>query len=414
MAVAVALVLAGNGIALVLAAQGDDDVSATAPSASTTTTMEPDPAEPAPPTSPTTAAPPPVSEPAPATTVPDTPLGREIAELSAFVADQRELEFLRPVEVELLEDEAFVNRLLDGTEENRADTDSTEKVLRALRLIEPGVDLFDTFVAFYRVAVLGFYDPESDELVLRGSELTPYVRGTLVHELSHALDDQHFELHRPAVDEADDERALAFSSLIEGVSVSIENAYTQGLSPAEREQADREAVEFAGRASGVAIPPIVTRLAQFPYLFGPFFVGALVEEGKEARVDEAFRNPPTTSEEILVPSVYLRGEEPIAVPEPSDEGLRRIDQGSYGRWALYLTLDHFLDSETADAAADGWGGDSYVAWDEGGRSCVRMAFAMDTPTDLSELDAAWRQWADAHGNTTVDRSGELVTVTACG
>ncbi|MDP9005823.1 MAG: hypothetical protein M3N15_02755 [Actinomycetota bacterium] len=406
-AVAVALVLAGNAAALVLLQDDDDLVAGEAPApASTTvpTTAEPEPS-------------PPPSDPAPApsttTTVATTPLGRTVAELSAFVADQRELEFLRPVEVELLGDEAFVDRLLAGSEENRADTDNAEKVLRALQLIEPGIDLFDTFRSFYGAAVLGFYDPELDELVLRGTDLTPYVRSTLVHELSHALDDQHFELHRPEVDEADDESALAFSALIEGVSVTIENAYTQSLSSSEQEQVSAEAAEFASRAARTPIPPIVTQLAQFPYLFGPFFLGALVEEGREPRVDAAFRDPPTTSEEILDPSVYLRGEPPVSVPQPGDEGLV-IDQGSYGQWALYLTLDHFLDSEVANEASDGWGGDSYVAWDEGGRVCVRMAYAMDSSTDLDQLDSAWRRWADAHGDTSVERSADLVTVTACG
>ena len=410
-AAAVALVLAGNGAALYLLTRGEggapaDTAAPDAPPATAGGGPGPSAAPPEPST-PTTAA-------STSSTAPRTPLERTVAELSAFVASQRELEFLRPVEVELLGDEAFVARLLDGSEENRADVDNTEKVLRALRLIGPDVDLFDTFRHFYEAAVLGFYDPESDELVLRGSELTPYVRSTLVHELSHALDDQHFELHRPELDEADDESALAFSALIEGVSVTIENAYTQSLSPAEQEEVDREAAEFARRAASSRVPPIVTSLAQFPYLFGPFFLGALVDEGREARVDAAFREPPTTTEEILDPAVYLRGEPAVAVPQPSSGGLRPIDQGSYGQWALHLTLDHYLDNDTANRASDGWGGDSYVAWDEGSGACVRMAFAMDTPADLSDLEAAWRRWAEAHGETTVERSGELVTVTACG
>ncbi|MBW3575621.1 MAG: hypothetical protein KY450_12255 [Actinobacteria bacterium] len=409
-AVAVALVLAGNGAALFLIDRQGEDLATVEPPADATPTTAVD--EPA-------TAPAPVEPPIPTTapttsTVPRTPVERAVAELSAFVADQRELEFLRPVVVELLDDEAFVDRLLDGSEENRAETDNSEKVLRALGLIGPDVDLFDTFIEFYRTSVLGFYDPESDQLVLRGAELTPYVRTTLAHELSHALDDQHFELHRPEVDEADDESSLAFSALIEGVSVTIEMAYSQTLSASEQEELDREAAEFARRAAGSRIPPIVTQLAQFPYLFGPFFLGALLDQGGEARVDAAFREPPTTSEEILFPSVYLRGEDPIAVSQPASDGFRPIDQGSYGQWALYLTLDQHLDSETADRASDGWGGDSYVAWDQGSGTCVRMAFAMDTPADLADLESAWRRWAGAHGDTTVERAGELVTVTACG
>ncbi len=401
--VAVLLVLAGNAAAVLLLVKRDEGRLQTA-------VPVPGPSIPPPaatlPTPPTTA-------PTTSTTVPSTPLERTVAELSAFVAEQRELEFLRPVSVRLLEDGPFVDRLLADNEENRDDTDRSEKVLRALHLIEPGVDLFESFSSFYREAVIGFYDPETDELVLRGNELTPYVRTTLVHELEHALDDQHFELDRPEVDDADDESSLAFTSLIEGVSLTVEAAYEETLSPEDQADSAREAADFASRAGPSTIPAVVTQLVQFPYLAGPAFLGALVDAGREPRVDAAFRAPPTTSEEILDPGIYLRGEKPQAVPPPSADGAV-VDEGTYGQWALYLTLDQFLDGDAADRAADGWGGDSYVAWDQDGRTCVRMAYAMDTPGDLAELEAAWRQWADLHGDASVVTGTDLVTVTACG
>lgn len=400
--VAVLLVLAGNGAAVFLLTRGDGEPGPEAAAPATTA-----PGSPAP-----TGVPAPAGEP-PATTVPSTPLERTVAELSAFVASQRGLEFLRPVQVRLLDDEPFVERLLDDSEEQREDTDKNENLLRALHLIEPDVDLFDTFNAFYTQAVLGFYDPETDELVVRGRELTPYVRVTLAHELEHALDDQHFELNRPEVDDADDESSLAFTSLIEGVSLTVEAAYEDTLSPDEQEAATTEAGEFASRAGASTIPPIVTQLVQFPYLAGPDFLAALLEDGREARVDAAFRAPPTTSEEILHPEVYLRGDEPLSVPPPAADGAV-VDEGTYGQWALFVTLERFIDADVASRAADGWGGDRYVVWDDGGRSCVRMAYAMDSPADLAELDAAWRQWAPRHGNATVTTSAEQVAVTACG
>ena len=404
--VAVVVLLAGNAASLVLF---DDDVEQAAER------LGPDPTQPVGPApeppeavaSTTTTAPPPTS------TQPPTPLERRVAELSVFVADERELEFLRPVDVELLADEAFVDRLLVDVEENREETDQSEQVLRALHLIEPGVDLFEAFISFYGDAVLGFYDPETDELVLRGAELNPYVETTLVHELAHALDDQHFELHRPEVNDAEDESSLAFSSLVEGVALSVEFGYRQTLSAEELEASARAAAEFARRAGTSPIPPVVTSLVQFPYLAGPFFVGALLEEGGEERVDAAFRDPPTTSEEIQDPSVYLRGEDPLSVPPPPAEG-PVIDEGTFGQWALTLTLQELIDVDTAAVAADGWGGDSYVAWDIDGRTCVRMAFAMDSPSDLAQLEDAWRQWAGVHGDATVQSTPERVTVTACG
>ncbi|HWH36111.1 MAG TPA: hypothetical protein VNT56_12435 [Acidimicrobiales bacterium] len=405
LAVAVALLLAANAAVVVLDRRDGQLAAGPGPGGG-----EPVPAAPLASEPPTTVAPPPTTTAAPA---PATALERRVAELSAFVADARELDFLRPVPVQLLDDEAFVERLLRDVEENREDTDQIEKVLRAMQLIEPGVDLFESYLAYYGNAVLGFYDPETDELVLRGVELNPYVEVTLVHELTHALEDQHFELDRPDIFEADDERALGFSSLIEGVALTVESAYRATLSDGEREAADREAAAFSRRAGASPIPAIITSLSQFPYLAGPFFVAALLEEGAEDRVNAAYADPPATSEQILDPGIYLRGEQPVAVPPPPAGGAV-INEGSFGEWAVDLTLRRHLDSITAGTASDGWGGDSYVAWDEGERTCVRLAFAMDTPADLGQLDGAWRQWARAHGDATVETTTDLVTVTACG
>ncbi|MDP8987656.1 MAG: hypothetical protein M3N11_04835 [Actinomycetota bacterium] len=398
--IAVGLVL-GAGVAALVLIGDDDSASDLAGDQAPSTTTN------------TSEAPPTTAEPPPTTTEPRTPLERAVVELSAFVARERGLEFLRPVDVELLADGPFEARLLRDVEEDREEVDQSEKVLRAMGLLEPGVDLFETYVSFFGGAVLGFYDPETDELVVRGVELTPYVRSTLVHELTHALDDQHFELHRPEVEDADDEAAFAFSALVEGVGVAVESSYQQGFSAGEQAQADEEAANFAGRVDYSSLPPIVTSLVQFPYLVGPSFVSALVGHGGDAEVDAAFRDPPTTSEQIIYPDVYLAGDDPAAVPPPPAGG-PVIEEGTYGQWVLYLTLAEVLGGEVANRAAEGWGGDSYVAWDEGPRSCVRLAFAMDTPQDLRELDDAWRQWAQAHGDATVDATGGTVTVTACG
>ncbi len=398
------VVLAAGVAALVLTGDDGPGTDLAADNAPSTTTEAPPP----------TSAPPTTAEPLPPTTEPRTPLERAVVELSAFVAQERGLEFLRPVQVELLEDGPFEARLLRDVEEEREAVDQSEKVLRALGLLEPGVDLFETYVSFYGGAVLGFYDPETDELVVRGGKLNAYVRSTLVHELTHALDDQHFELHRPELDEGDDEAAFAFSALVEGVGVTVETSYQQGLSADEQAEADQEAAKFGGRIDYSSVPPIVTSLVQFPYLGGPSFVSALVRHGGDAEVDAAFRNPPTTTEQILYPEIYLAGDDPLSVPPPPAGG-PIIEEGTYGQWILYLTLADVLDGDAADRAADGWGGDSYVAWDEGpSRTCVRMAFAMDIPNDLRELDDAWRQWARAHGDTTVDTTADTVTVTACG
>jgi uncharacterized protein YjaZ len=73
---------------------------------------------------------------------------------------------------------------------------------------------------------------------VRGTELTPSVESTLVHELTHALQFQHFDLgkHHEELEEADDSAASsAYTALVEGDARRIQAAWRENLSEEEQE-----------------------------------------------------------------------------------------------------------------------------------------------------------------------------------
>ncbi|MDQ3145910.1 MAG: hypothetical protein M3R01_03070, partial [Actinomycetota bacterium] len=346
--------------------------------------------------------------------VPPSPeLTAAVAELSGFVEGVRGKPFLRPVEVELLADADFERRLDEVEEEDLAELEESERVLQALELIEADIDLATSVEAFRSQSVIGFYDPEDKALVLRGAEVGPYVKATLVHELTHAFDDQHFGLDRPALDEAEDESGLGFASLVEGNAERVEDAYSRQLDGEERGRAEEEARELSGDIDLSGVPPVVIELATFPYQAGPPLVAALLAAGGEGRVDAALREPPTTTEQVLDPATYLSGEGASTVAPPPADG-EVIDDGSYGVLALLLTLDEAVSEDALGAAVRGWAGDAYVAWDDADRTCVRASFAMDSATDVSELESALARWAGDHADASVSAPAGEVSVTACG
>jgi hypothetical protein len=336
-----------------------------------------------------------------------------VAELSDHVATVRGAPFPEPVTVELLDDDAFAERLLEDFEEERADLDLTGRLFVALQLLEPDEDLFELYEDFLGEGVVGFYDPETGALVVRGAEITTYTRSTIVHELVHAYDDQRFELHRPDLQEADDESGLGFAALVEGNAVRVQQRWEAMLSDDEQAELLLEQLAAAGDLDIGGIPTVLLRQIEFPYTDGAMLVEALVEDGGEDRVDAAYAAPPTTSEQVSEPDAYLAGEGAAPVPPPPADG-EIVDQGSFGQLTLTLTLASAVDRQTAREAADGWGGDAYVAWDEEDRTCVRTAFRMDTPADLDELADAWEAWSEEHGDATVVSDDTTVTVTACG
>ena len=333
-----------------------------------------------------------------ATTTPARDVAETIALIQDFVAAERGLPFLEDVDVVFLDDSAFRLRLEEEeeTEEDRQEIREAERIWRALGLIGPDVDLEAVVDQTFAEGVLGFFDSETDELVMRGIELTPYVRATLAHELTHALDDQHFNLHRPELDDALDESSTGFSALVEGSALVVQNAYVSSFSREERTEYFSEEASFGAQADLGDIPESVLSVIAFPYIFGEQLVDSLHERDGRDGLDAAFLAPPTTSEQVIEPALYAAAEDRIEVEPPSSDGSETFDEGVFGSFGLLLLLlDHVDGSLAFAAAADGWGGDWYVAWDEADRTCVRIAMIGDQLADTVELQTAFEQWANA-------------------
>ena len=340
-------------------------------------------------------------------------LERAVPALMRFVQEARGLPFTAPVKVTLLPDQAFRARLTEEDESEQAEAEeeleTTQRVLEGLGLLERGIDLEAAVESLYGDAVAGFYDPEEDDLVVRGEELTVSVRTTLVHELTHALQDQHFDIHRPDLDDRDDEASTGFTGLVEGDAVRVERLYLESLTPEERKQGELEEL-MAGAGIDEDLPRILLQLVAFPYLYGPEFTTAVFEAEGQARLDAAYVEPPTTSEQLLHPEAFLRGETiaPVTAPKPDGE---EIDAGVIGELVLLLILNE--SGVSGEQAAAGWAGDRYVAWRDGDETCVRMVVAMDTPRDGLELRRALDRLADERDGVEVRGTGPF-TVTSCG
>ncbi|HEX7167859.1 MAG TPA: hypothetical protein VF230_12835, partial [Acidimicrobiales bacterium] len=262
-------------------------------------------------------------------------------------------------------------------------------------------------------SVVGFYDTEEDDLVVRGDSFSPYVKSTFVHELTHALQDQHFDLDREDIDDRDDEGSTAFSSVIEGDAVRIEQMYGASLPEAEQKEMEREEAALGGSIDR-DIPQVLFDLIGFPYIFGPILANQLVEKGGQARLDEAFRVPPSTSEQVMHPDLYVAdGEVPLEVDDPKPAG-KEIDAGVIGEFGLLLVLNELMETSDAFRAVRGWGGDRYVAWNEDDRTCVRIHVVMDTARDTTELREALKNGGrESGGRLRVSGDDDLVVVTSC-
>ena len=290
---------------------------------------------------------------------------------------------------------------------------------RTIGVIPPDADLHEAYRAFLTGEVVGFYDPETGELVYLGSgDLGFAERLTLAHELTHALDDQTFDLKRldALVNSCQDERAAAALGLIEGSA-----QYFSAASVAENpdislpDLIDAILQASSGGTPPDGVPPFLYTINLWPYTDGMSYVGTLAGTGGTAAVDRAFERFPVSTEQVIHPDRFP-ADRPTAVDIPDltgalGHGWGDLDAMTIGEEWLRAMLALRLDGGIATDAAAGWDGGIYRAFTDGTDVVVAMRTAWDSSEDAAAFASAVQQWSAAGGTrTTVARDGTQVTV----
>jgi hypothetical protein len=339
---------------------------------------------------------------------------RLVEELSAYVEDERDLTFREDVEVEVLDSEAYQERIQASSEEDLDDAEEDlEHVAGAYRAVglwpEDADDPLEIVRRFSAVSSVGYYDPEVGELVILGTADTPNLRVTLVHELTHALEDQHFDLGRlDDLAEEEDESGSAFRALVEGSASRVDSVYEASLSAEERQSILDEQMELLGDVDLSGIPPVLFVEQEQLYTAGEAFVDALYDEGGNAAIDAALEDPPTTSEQILEPETWPDRDPVVEVDEPEADG-EVVESGTFGQafWGLLVNGMFAGDDPVPE-----WDGDNAVLWQDGGEYCLRIALAGDVEGYEEALDD-WAESVDADLEVEETGGDELLVVTSC-
>jgi len=363
------------------------------------------------------------SSPLPATTTLPAPLGqpivptgdaaldRALTDVARFVESARGLPFEEPVRVDLLDSAAFDARLVADQATEIDQVRRTERLLKAFGVIGPEVDFVAVATAALTSGVIGFYDPKTKALVVRGTEPNAFTRMVAAHELTHALDDQWFDIDNEA-SMADADRAYAYLALVEGDATRVEEDYVASLTALERAEIQVTGSKMFSGVDLSAIPPSLQESLESPYSAGRRFVEHVMKQGGLSRLDEVFAAPPVSSAQILQPPRYDAGDQPVAVDPPPADG-EAVDRGVFGAIDILDLLSVSLPAVTARAAADTWAGGSYVVWADGARNCVRVDLA-PVAAGMETLDGAFTEWSREVREASVVRLGpDRLRVTSC-
>ena len=279
----------------------------------------------------------------------------------AAVEDVRALGFLVPPEIVVLSPSEFANRvgLLMEEREDELRNDAMTLLFRLIGMLEAGDDLETLRRDLSGLPEIAWYDPGTASLLVadRPSGLGPLARSELFHEMVHALADQHYrwsDARAALLGAGADDRLAAFDALVEGDATYFQVVYIQQLPAGEREAIAREFVE---QSPGSAEAPawLLNDLA-FPFDAGFDFVADLVAGGGIAAVDRAYLDPPTTSEHIVHPERFRRGETARVVgpPAASIDGYANLPAATFGEWGMRLLLEGSLSAGMLTQTVDGW------------------------------------------------------------
>lgn len=310
--------------------------------------------------------------------------------------ESRGLPFLEIPTVTILDEAEFQARVRSTMEEDLDPEElaGDQAVFELFGMLDGDTDLYQLLINLYTEQVAGFYDPDVRELVVPVSVdgITPLQEITIVHELVHALTDQHFDfndVYEELIEEGSGDDVSGVLALVEGDATYQQFLYLESMDPADAAKAVLESLSFDTSVLDDA-PAWIQQDLTFPYEHGLVFSGFLIGEGGLKGVDEAYLELPISSEQILHPEKYARSELPSEIPKLTVAlgGWELFDEVTFGEWGIRMLLLESLRPGEVTQAAAGWGNDTYRAFIKGSDTAVAWVYDGETIQDAEELTDA--------------------------
>ena len=327
-----------------------------------------------------------------------------IKTLKYRVSEIRGLAFKAEVPIVNQTNEGLSNRLAADLQADMGDKRREDLSLAYARLglLPRGVDLKSSLLNYYSSRAQGYYNSMTKEIVLsEGAKPVAMLNSlagegistrVLVHELTHALQDQHFSLAARLQPPVNGDQVLAFRSVAEADAILSEYAYFFGeLHDWVPSYALGIIEADAGEAVIPGVPAVITDKMLFQYSAGLKFLSNFIGNHGWLPINLVYKYPPLSTEQILHPEKYLSMPDPpkdISLKDPG--GLfsgewKEIGADTLGELMVHCLFKQFVSPATAAVIANGWGGDRFVAYRRGDEVGFVWATTWDSARDAQEF-----------------------------
>ena len=282
---------------------------------------------------------------------------------------------------------AYLEKHMDEDEDAQRFLRS-EVVLKKFGLIPRDFDLRPFLIGLLREQVAGYYDPATKTVNLLDWIEPEQQKAVLAHELTHALQDQSYDLQKwmkgtekdlitvenPTSQDFElDEAGEARQAVVEGqatIPLFDYELIPAGMSVANSPQVAEAMGETmsAGTPDTVQFqkaPLFLKEALTFPYRYGLSFVAAVTAKRGKAGANALFQNPPTTTRQIMEPQTFLAGEKLPAMPVPDFKRLFKdyqvVDVGGFGEFDTAMLVGQYASPVIAQKVYPNWRGGYYYA-----------------------------------------------------
>lgn len=354
-------------------------------------------------------------------------------EMEPLVVELRGLSFLQEIEKTFQSPEELQQVLRREIERTYpGDTlPALEKRLLKFGFIVSPIHLDKMLMQLFSQQIAGYYDPIEKKMVLVKGSLDSRGQGMLFplelfsefllqsmgfsldkiilsHELTHVIQDQHFDLMSLPIEDLDQEdMAAATRALVEGDATLVMIDYmlrqqhgldaTQVPNISDSMRLWTDSPFLRGFGIFQTVPRYIMDNLLFSYIYGFDFVLQLKKRAGWEGINRAYTDFPVSTEQILHPEKYFEDrDEPttITLPAFSEQfpAWQELERNTLGEFNIQLLIDGFLPAAQARVAAEGWDGDRFAFYEDAatGKLLLIWYTTWDTEQDSREFFHMYR------------------------
>ncbi|HMD85521.1 MAG TPA: DUF6782 family putative metallopeptidase [Terriglobia bacterium] len=254
-----------------------------------------------------------------------------------------------------------------------------EALVHAFGLVSRDFNLEKFLVSFYTEQAAGFYDPERKTMFIADWVPAEMQAMTLSHELTHALQDQNWDLDSYLHGARDDDDATAArqavveghatAAMLQQVAGGADLGQLPSIAPLLEMVVHQQFEEYPAFSNA---PYFFREEALFPYVQGMGFIQAGLQLGGWKDLKVLFEQPPQATKQIFEPQTYFNHQAlpRVALAHPPAlegvAGLSFLSENSMGELGYYSLLAQLISEDEAKSVGQAWLADRYLLYERSG------------------------------------------------